>query len=70
MLGLLQYLTPTGQLLCGVIVLGEPLPPERIAGFLLVWIALLLLAADAIGTSRRSSGAKVAPAPVPVQEPA
>jgi chloramphenicol-sensitive protein RarD len=68
MLGLLQYLTPTGQLLCGVLVLGEPLPAERIAGFLLVWIALLLLATDAIGTSRRSGGATVAP--FPVQEPA
>ena len=32
MLGLLQYLTPTGQLLCGVLVLHEPLPPERLAG--------------------------------------
>lgn len=53
MLGLLQYLTPTGQLLCGVLVLGEPLPPARIAGFLLVWVGLLVLAADAIGTSRR-----------------
>jgi chloramphenicol-sensitive protein RarD len=53
MLGLLQYLTPTGQLLCGVLVLGEPLPPARIAGFLLVWVGLLVLAADAIGASRR-----------------
>jgi chloramphenicol-sensitive protein RarD len=47
MLGLLQYLTPTGQLLCGVLVLGESLPPERLAGFVLVWIALVLLAVDA-----------------------
>ena len=27
-LGLLQYLTPTLQLLCGVLILGEPLPPN------------------------------------------
>jgi len=53
MLGLLQYLTPTGQLLCGVLVLGEPLPPERLVGFMLVWIALMILAADALGAARR-----------------
>ncbi|MEY2436667.1 MAG: chloramphenicol-sensitive protein RarD [Acidimicrobiaceae bacterium] len=66
MLGLLQYLTPTGQLLCGVLVLGEPLPPERIAGFVLVWIALLLLAADALSAVRSSGPTAV---PIPVAEP-
>lgn len=53
LLGLLQYLTPTFQLLCGVVVLGEDLPPERLAGFVLVWVALALLGADAVRTSRR-----------------
>jgi chloramphenicol-sensitive protein RarD len=53
LLGLLQYLTPTGQLLIGVAVLGEPLPPERLAGFVLVWAALVVLAADALRSARR-----------------
>ena len=53
LLGLLQYLTPTLQLVCGVLILGEEMPPVRLAGFVLVWIALGLLAADAIGRSRR-----------------
>ena len=53
MLGLLQYLTPTMQLLCGVLVLDEDLPPERLVGFVLVWIALTVLATDAIGNERR-----------------
>lgn len=53
LLGLLQYLTPTFQLLCGVVVLDEDLPPERLAGFVLVWVALVLLGADAMRTSRR-----------------
>lgn len=53
MLGLLQYLTPTMQLLCGVLILGEDLPPERLIGFVLVWIALSVLASDAIGYERR-----------------
>jgi chloramphenicol-sensitive protein RarD len=53
LLGLLQYLTPTFQLLCGVLVLDEDLPPERLAGFVLVWVALVVLAADAMRSSRR-----------------
>lgn len=47
LLGLLQYLTPTLQLVCGVVVLGEAFPPERVVGFGLVWTALALLALDA-----------------------
>lgn len=53
LLGLLQYLTPTFQLLCGVLVLDEDLPPERLAGFVLVWVALVLLATDAVRATRR-----------------
>jgi chloramphenicol-sensitive protein RarD len=53
LLGLLQYLTPTFQLVVGVAVLGEPLPPDRLAGFVLVWIALVALALDALAASRR-----------------
>lgn len=53
LLGLLQYLTPTLQLLCGVVVLHEPLPPDRLAGFVLVWIALAVLGVDAVRAYRR-----------------
>lgn len=66
LLGLLQYLTPTLQLLCGVVVLGEDMPPERLVGFVLVWIALLVLAVDALRGSRlghgRPAGEPVSPA--------
>jgi chloramphenicol-sensitive protein RarD len=54
LVGLLQYLTPTLQLVCGVAVFHEPMPPERLAGFVLVWIALAVLAADALAGRRRS----------------
>jgi len=37
-----------------VAVLGEQLPPERVAGFILVWIALVVLTVDAL---RATSGA-------------
>ena len=63
LLGLLQYLTPTLQLLCGVVVFHEPMPPERLVGFVLVWVALAVLAADALGVGRRE-----APLPEPVSE--
>ena len=65
MLGLLQYLTPTLQLLCGVLVLDEDMPPDRLAGFVLVWIALAVLGADALGASRGRTRAE----PLPVVEP-
>ncbi|MCH0568648.1 EamA family transporter RarD [Streptomyces sp. MUM 136J] len=53
-LGLLQYLAPVFQFLLGVLYFGEEMPPERWAGFALVWLALVLLTADAWRASRRS----------------
>jgi chloramphenicol-sensitive protein RarD len=47
-LGLLQYLTPTLQLLCGVLVLGEKMPAARWVGFGLVWVALVVLTTDTL----------------------
>lgn len=52
-LGLLQYLTPVLQLLCGVVLLGEHMPPSRWIGFGLVWSALALLTADSLRAVRR-----------------
>lgn len=51
-LGLLQYLTPTLQLLCGVLLLDEHMPPVRWAGFGLVWVALVILTADSLAAAR------------------
>jgi len=53
-IGLMQYLAPVFQLLIGVLHFHEEMPPERWAGFLLVWVALLLLTGDALRTARRS----------------
>lgn len=52
-IGLLQYLTPTGQLLIGVLVLGEPMPLSRLVGFALVWTALAVLTVDMLARARR-----------------
>jgi chloramphenicol-sensitive protein RarD len=50
--GLLQYLTPCMQLTIGVLVYGEPMPPVRLAGFVLVWIALAVFTADSLRHAR------------------
>ncbi|WP_369391271.1 EamA family transporter RarD [Streptomyces sp. CG1] len=52
-LGLLQYLAPVFQFLLGILYFHEAMPPERWAGFALVWLALLLLTGDALRTARR-----------------
>lgn len=53
-LGMMQYLTPTLQLLLGRLVFGEPLPPARLAGFAIVWCALAVFTWDAYRTARRT----------------
>ncbi len=50
LLGALQYLVPTINLVLGWAVYDEPMPPERLFGFVLVWIALLLITLDRVGT--------------------
>ncbi|TCO28552.1 chloramphenicol-sensitive protein RarD [Kribbella steppae] len=45
-LGLLQYLTPTVQFVLGVFVFGEQMPPERLAGFALIWAALAIFTGE------------------------
>ncbi|MFD3776698.1 EamA family transporter RarD [Streptomyces sp. NPDC058612] len=72
-LGLLQYLAPVFQFGLGVLYFHEAMPPERWAGFSLVWAALTLLTWDALRTARRSRvRLEVAPLPVPApaREPA
>lgn len=56
-MGLLQYMTPVFQFLLGVFYFHEAMPPERWAGFALVWLALLLLTWDALRTARRGARA-------------
>ncbi|MGI5444946.1 EamA family transporter RarD [Streptomyces sp. CA-243310] len=53
-LGLLQYMAPVFQFGLGILYFHEAMPPERWAGFSLVWAALALLTWDALRTSRRS----------------
>ncbi|MDH6544921.1 EamA family transporter RarD [Streptomyces lavendulae] len=68
-LGLLQYLAPVFQFGLGVLYFHEAMPPERWAGFSLVWAALVLLSWDALRSSRRSR-ARLAQAAVNAAAPA
>jgi chloramphenicol-sensitive protein RarD len=52
-LGLLQYLGPTLQFLIGVLVFHEPFPAARAVGFVMIWSALALYAADGLWRNRR-----------------
>ncbi|OYO09270.1 EamA family transporter RarD [Enemella evansiae] len=53
LLGITQYLAPTIQFVLGVAVFGEPMPPARWAGFMLVWLALMLITGHALWRARR-----------------
>jgi len=52
-LGTLQYVTPTGQLLIGLLVRHEPFGLGRAFGFGLVWVALAVFTADLVRHHRR-----------------
>jgi len=52
LLGLMQYVTPVGQFLCGVLVFHEQVSALRWAGFVLVWTALVILTVDALRARR------------------
>lgn len=61
-LGILQYIAPVLQLLCGVVIYSEPMPAAQLAGFSLVWLALIMFTWDAVRHARRLPRAEPAPA--------
>jgi chloramphenicol-sensitive protein RarD len=54
LIGMLQYITPVLQLLVGLLIAGEAMPPSRWVGFGLVWLALMVLSADGLRAAKRS----------------
>jgi chloramphenicol-sensitive protein RarD len=61
--GLLQYVNPLIQLSIGVFVYDEPMPPARLAGFAIVWLALAVFTVDSLRQAR--SNRRFAAVPVP-----
>jgi chloramphenicol-sensitive protein RarD len=54
--GLLQFIAPTLQFVCGVFVLHEPFERTRAIGFAVIWAALLVYAAEGVRLSRNQQG--------------
>jgi chloramphenicol-sensitive protein RarD len=54
-LGLLLYIAPSLQLLCGIFLYHEPFAGARANGFILIWLALLIYAADGLWRARKSA---------------
>lgn len=57
-MGLLQYIAPILQFLCGVLIAHETMPASRWAGFAIVWLALVIFSWDAV---RHTRTARLAP---------
>ncbi len=52
-LGMLQYIGPTIQFFIGIWLTQEAMPTQRFAGFVLTWVALILLTFDALRYSTK-----------------
>lgn len=52
-LGILQYISPSLQMLLGVWLYGEAFEPARAIGFYLIWMALVLYSADSFWNARK-----------------
>jgi chloramphenicol-sensitive protein RarD len=63
-LGLMQYVAPSLQFLIGAFVFGERVSPLKLAGFAVVWAALVLFALDTTRSAMRvRSASRLAPVP-------
>ena len=52
LVGILQYISPSLQLLCGALLLGESFSREQLLGFGCIWLALAVYAMDGWRRSR------------------
>ncbi|HZC87271.1 MAG TPA: EamA family transporter RarD [Steroidobacteraceae bacterium] len=61
--GVLQYIAPSLQLLCGVVLYHESFGPARASGFALIWAALLIYAVDGLRRARSAARAAAGTSP-------
>ena len=59
-LGILQYVAPIIQLAVGLLIYHEPMPPARLAGFALVWLALIVFTVDGLHRARVTARSRAA----------
>lgn len=55
-LGVLQYSAPTLQFILGVFVYDEPFNQDRMVGFILIWLALLIYTVEGLMDARNHAG--------------
>lgn len=53
-LSFMQYIAPSMSFVFGVYLLNEPMPIERLLGFAIVWVALIVMTTDTVIHARRS----------------
>ena len=58
-LGFFQYIGPTGMFILAVFLYDEPLSPEKLTTFVLIWSALAMLIVDSIRRLRKTKAAKL-----------
>ncbi len=51
-IGMLQYITPTIMFFIGLVINGEDISSTKIAGFVFIWLALVVLSRDLYRSSR------------------
>ncbi len=56
-IGVLQYLAPCLQLMCGTLIYDEPFTPVEAVGFGCIWTALAIYTADGVGAQWRKRAA-------------
>ncbi|MEO8179796.1 MAG: EamA family transporter RarD [Deltaproteobacteria bacterium] len=54
LVGVLQYISPTLQLLLGILIWHEPFQAKKVIGYALIWLALLLYSAESLWVWRRA----------------
>ncbi|MEW5829773.1 MAG: EamA family transporter RarD, partial [Chloroflexota bacterium] len=55
LVGILQYIAPTLQFLLGVLVYREPFTHDRLIGFSIVWLALILFTVEGFLAQRKAA---------------
>lgn len=58
-LGFFQYIGPTGMFFLAVFLYDEPLSPEKLTTFVLIWSALAMLIIDSVNKIRKNRNTKM-----------
>ncbi|UCD98332.1 MAG: EamA family transporter RarD [Chloroflexota bacterium] len=59
LLGILQYIAPTVQFLLGVFLYDEPFTINRLIGFAIIWLALIIFTVEGLQQRRKSAAAAI-----------